>query len=95
MLTMGDAVSIYKMKIALQNPTGTRSGCLGSQSLWGKTRPVAKLFGTNPRTVKYIWNRMTWVHATKHLWPMEAEFRPSASEREVNSDKFWFLTHQG
>ena len=85
MLTENDAVEIYKMKIALQNSTGLRSERLDSvsQSLWGKTRPVAKLFGTNVRTVKYIWNRKTWSHATKHLWSMESQFESPEFDQKV------------
>jgi hypothetical protein len=71
MLTECAAVEIYKMKIALLR-------C--KKSLWGQSRLVAKLFGVNSRTVKYIWNRQTWGHATEHLCEGESEFQePSAS----------------
>jgi hypothetical protein len=73
MLTEKDAVEIYKMKIALQNQINRRSARANALSMWGKTSPVAKTFGIKPRTVKYIWNRQTWAHATKHLWANEAE----------------------
>jgi hypothetical protein len=87
MLTVSDAVGIYKMKIALQTQKGMHPA--DSRSLWGKTRPVAKLFGTNLRTVKYIWNRKTWSHATKHLWAMEPNFRPQSFEMKV----FYIFLH--
>ena len=95
MLTGSDAVGIYKMKLVMQNQNkGLHSSCLESNSLWGKTRPVAKLFGTNIRTVKYIWNRKTWAHATKHLWAMETIFRPHAYESKViKSDHYFLLSH--
>ncbi len=64
MLTECAAVEIYKMKIALLR-------C--KKSIWGQTRSVAKLFGVNSRTVKYVWNRQTWGHATEHLWGSESE----------------------
>ena len=86
MLTESDAVGIYKMKVALQNPMGLHSERLdsASRSLWGKTRPVAKLFGTNVRTVKYIWNRKTWMHATKHLWSIDSPFISPAIKQKVD-----------
>ena len=79
------AVGIPLMKIALQNPIGLHSERLdsASRSLWGKTRPVAKLFGTNVRTVKYIWNRKTFSHATKYLWSMEPPCKSPACEQKV------------
>jgi hypothetical protein len=90
MLSLSDAVAIYKMKISLQNPKGLDSAVVDPQSLWGKTRPVAKLFGTSLRTVKYIWNRQTWSHATMHLWPMEANFRLMGFEHKVNALLIFF-----
>ena len=73
MLTVKDAVEIYKIKIALQEQMRNRSARTEMMSLWGKTSPVAKMFGVKPRTVKYIWNRHTWAHATKHLWASESD----------------------
>jgi uncharacterized protein YjcR len=72
MLTVKEAVEIYKMKISLQNQIRHRLTRADFLSLWGKTSPVAKMFGVKPRTVKYIWNRHTWAHATKHLWASES-----------------------
>ncbi len=90
MLTVSDAVGIYKMQTGFHSEFHDSE----SRSLWEKTRPVAKLFGTNVRTVKYIWNRKTWSHATKHLWPTEAQFKSSAVERKVNIFCFeLFLTN--
>ncbi len=73
MLTESEAADIYKVKLALQYQIRHRSTAADMVSMWGKTSPVAKMFGVKPRTVKYIWNRQTWVHATKHLWANEAE----------------------
>jgi hypothetical protein len=73
MLTEREAAEIYEMKLALQNQIRHSSACSDALSMWGKTGPVAKVFGVKPRTVKYIWNRQTWVQATKHLWASEAE----------------------
>jgi hypothetical protein len=69
MLTEGAAVEIYKMKIALQQQRHNNAPV----SIWGKTRSVARMFGVNSRTVKYVWNRLTWSHATEHLWASESE----------------------
>ncbi len=64
MLTECAAVEIYKMKIALLQHREKDAPV----SIWGKTQRVAKLFGVSSRTVKYVWNRQTWGHATAHLW---------------------------
>ncbi len=50
-------------------------------SIWGRTRSVAKLFGVNSRTVKYVWNRQTWGYATEHLWELESELQASSYSR--------------
>jgi hypothetical protein len=77
MLTECAAVEIYKMKIALlQQRKGNEPF-----SIWGKTRSVANLFGVNSRTVKYVWNRQTWGHATEHLWASESEIQESTDSR--------------
>jgi hypothetical protein len=73
MLRSCEAIEIYKMKLALQNQSSSCSASADMVSMWGKTGPVAKMFGVKPRTVKYIWNRQTWAHATKHLWDREAD----------------------
>jgi hypothetical protein len=74
MLTERAAVEIYKMKITLLQQRRKSERV----SIWGKTRSVAKLFGVNSRTVKYVWNRQTWGHATEHLWEQESELQESS-----------------
>jgi hypothetical protein len=74
MLTEGDAVEIYKMKLEVLSQASIPSAS-EARSLWGKTRMVSKMFGVNTRTIKYIWNRQTWTHATEHLWPQEHGWR--------------------
>ena len=73
MLTEHDAVAIYQMKINLQHQIGMDPASRNQLvSLWGQSGPVSKLFGVSSRTVKYIWNRQTWAHATNHLWTEES-----------------------
>ena len=72
MLSEGDAVTIYQTKISLLHEISLDiSSQKRMSSLWGQTGPVSKRFGVSSRTVKYIWNRQTWAHATNHLWPNE------------------------
>ena len=72
MLCEQDAVAIYQTKIALLHEISLAiSSRKQVSSLWGQTGPVSKRFGVSSRTVKYIWNRQTWAHATNHLWPNE------------------------
>jgi hypothetical protein len=78
MLTESAAVEIYKIKIALQQQRQSDAPV----SIWGKTRSVAKMFGVNSRTIKYVWNRLTWSHATEHLWAIESEIKTSSKSRQ-------------
>ena len=74
MLTEREAVAIYEIKIELKYQIILE--CFSPSnfsSLWGKTGPISKRYGVSSRTVKYIWNRQTWTHATNHLWPDEPE----------------------
>ena len=77
MLTEHAAVEIYKMKVTLLQQRNTKEPF----SIWGKTRSVAKLFGVNSRTIKYVWNRQTWSHATEYLWASESELQKSNDSR--------------
>ena len=79
MLTEGDAVAIYEMKLAILADAASSLAANEPRSLWGKTREVSKRFGVNTRTIKYIWNHQTWTHATQHLWPQERESRHFSS----------------
>jgi hypothetical protein len=90
MLTEYAAVEIYKMKLALLQQ---RTKCEPA-SIWGKSRSVAKLFGVNTRTVKYVWNRQTWGHATEHLWEQESELlvRSTVLQRSKVMQSFTFAT---
>ncbi len=74
MLTEREAVAIYEIKIQLKCQIMAAFVSPRSfGSLWGQTGPISKRYGVSSRTVKYIWNRQTWAHATKHLWPDEPE----------------------
>jgi hypothetical protein len=87
MLTVCAAVEIYKMKLALLEQQSRKNN--SPVSIWGQTRSVAKLFGVNSRTVKYIWNRQTWGHATEHLWECESELHRSCSFGLKQVTKFY------
>ncbi len=89
MLTEDAAVEIYKMKIALQQDRKNKI----SFSMWGKTRSVAKLFGVNTRTVKYVWNRQTWSYATQHLWASESELLHASIESRLSKEVKVIVIH--
>ena len=73
MLSEQDAIVIYEEKISLLRGISMDAPSRKQlSSLWGQTGPVSRKFGVSSRTVKYIWNRQTWAHATNHLWPNEA-----------------------
>ena len=68
MLEESDAIKIYQFMVdwKIQAHKG-----LKGRSFRGQSEPVSKLFGVSSRTVRDIWNRRTWVFATKHLWACE------------------------
>ncbi len=90
MLSEHAAVEIYRMKIALQHQRQNNAPI----SMWGKTRSVAKMFGVNSRTVKYIWNRQTWSHATEHLWASELESQGSGDSQLKKKVKSFEWLHR-
>ena len=68
-LSEEQAVEIYKEKLAfLRKPAGTRCK---TESLRGKSTVTSSKFYVSPKTVRDIWNRRTWQHATSFLWSYE------------------------
>jgi hypothetical protein len=77
-MTEAIAVEIYKCKLAAQDKNvefdSNRRG----------TSEVARLYGCSPKTVRDIWNHVTWKYATKHLWSTApALWKGRASRAEV------------
>ena len=75
-LTACQAVEIYNQK-----PKSAEQCDLPRFS--GLSVVIAEKYGVSPKTIRDIWNRRTWVFATKHLYT-ETEFRyDSAIIRKV------------
>jgi hypothetical protein len=76
------AREIYQCKLKLLQPNAS-DPCLKSMvlKLKGQSVPVAACFGVSPKTVRDIWNRRTWAHATHDLWSHEINHSPSVKVR--------------
>ena len=82
MLTKEDAIKIYEIKITWKTELCKGKPC---QSLRGQSGPVSKLFGVSSRTVRDIWNRQTWAHATNILWSSEQDMDKKATNNSLAS----------
>ncbi len=85
-LSTVQAREIYKCKLELLRPNTTEScSDLGLKGivlkLRGQSAPVAECFGVSPKTVRDVWNRRTWAHATHDMWGHESDHRPSVEVR--------------
>ncbi len=63
-LTAEQAVEIYRKRAIGPNSHAT-SSC--------RSNEVAEQYGVNSKTIRDIWNRATWVKATRHAWTVEED----------------------
>lgn len=79
-LRQEQAAEIYAHKIAALQPGTFKASLLPAEvKLRGKSMQLAKWYGVSAKTIRDIWNRRSWVKATKHLW--ETEFNVSGAEQ--------------
>jgi hypothetical protein len=72
------AVEIYKRNIVHADGSGQSTNSSSESKLLGRSSVVASMYNISPKTVRDIWNRVTWKHATCHLWT-EGEIAGSKS----------------
>ena len=70
-ITLNDhrAAEIYQCKIELLQtfaPFRAPSALLKGQSM-----RISYMFDVSPKTIRDVWNRLTWQSATRHLWTKE------------------------
>ncbi len=76
------AAKIYLQKLDImhshiyRNKTTTKSL---KSPLEGRSDNVSSIFQVSPKTIRDIWNRRTWQHATSHLWIIEEEQYPQTA----------------
>ena len=75
-LTAEQAVEIYKKRSIGANMDST-SSC--------RSNEVAEQYGVNSKTIRDIWNRATWVKATRSEWNEQEEAMYIASQTNSNS----------
>jgi len=66
MLTAEQAVEIYKHREI--GPSGVGASARSASSAKSRSIQVAVQYGVNPKTIRDIWNRATWVKATRPSW---------------------------
>ncbi len=63
-LTTDRPTQIYEAR-----PAANEDGCsVCGQSESARSTEVAERFGISAKTVRDIWNRLTWIDATQTLW---------------------------
>eukprot|EP00293_Proteomonas_sulcata_P001467 CAMPEP_0184328690 /NCGR_PEP_ID=MMETSP1049-20130417/143755_1 /TAXON_ID=77928 /ORGANISM="Proteomonas sulcata, Strain CCMP704" /LENGTH=397 /DNA_ID=CAMNT_0026651015 /DNA_START=422 /DNA_END=1615 /DNA_ORIENTATION=+ len=76
MLTAEQAVQIYS-----QRPQGG-----GANKGTGFSASVGRKFGVSAKTIRDIWNRETWVKATREHWTVEENDQYKEANKEQGSD---------
>jgi hypothetical protein len=68
-LSKASAFEIYRLqiKVLMQRSSLLQS----SASMNQQSVHASKLFGASPKTIRDIWSRRTWQHATDMLWRQE------------------------
>jgi hypothetical protein len=75
-LTTIHAAEIYECKLKLGKWTsGDNWKCANSQS-----KAIAGIHQVSPKTVRGIWNRVTWKYATCHLWSLDPAVKAAACD---------------
>jgi hypothetical protein len=73
------AVQIYRCKF--QSAIASHEHTADSHLQSGRSAAVAREFAISPKTVRDIWNHVTWKSATYPFWPTAtAQYRTPASE---------------
>ena len=67
-LTPQLAREIYAHKLTLQTPWDARSCLLTGRLLRGQSARVAQVYNVSAKTIRDIWNRISWRSATCGLW---------------------------
>jgi hypothetical protein len=82
MLGEQQVVAIYKAKLALRAQSRDNSpDTKKMQLIKSQSARVAVMYGVTPRTIRDIWNRQSWIYATRHLWILE----PQLSDENMRS----------
>lgn len=61
-------------------------GCHRQRSLSSASILVSRMFSISPKAIRDIWNRRTWIQATKHLWH-EGETRYVAKPKSADKEE--------
>jgi hypothetical protein len=61
------AVDIYKWKLTMEAERKSAE----SVNMRGRSSFIANIYDVSPKTVRDIWNHITWKYATAFLWPEE------------------------
>jgi hypothetical protein len=73
------AQEIYRHKIQLESKNIRTSGA----RIKGPSAAIARLYNVSAKTVRDIWNRVTWKYATSHMWTAS---EPSEEESLLHSE---------
>ena len=71
MLSEGEVVEIYKLKISILNQLFCCEDGACNKWIRGKSIPIAARYRVSSRAIRDIWNRKTWAYATQYLWSLE------------------------
>jgi hypothetical protein len=72
-LTPKLAREIYTRKLVLLAQERSELNFNGSNSLKGQSVPLAHEYNVSAKTIRDIWNRKTWMFATRDLWCEEGD----------------------
>ena len=69
------AFEIYKLKIQIMSKSSSFSIAMMSRAakIRGKSKPIAQKYHVSTKTIRDIWNRKTWVEATRSLWQKDLD----------------------
>jgi hypothetical protein len=75
------AVEVYKYKLAICFDSCDQSSS-SEKKFKGQSSVIARMYDVSPKTVRDIWNHITWKYATCHLW---SEKELANESRQLNT----------
>jgi hypothetical protein len=82
-LTKEKAVEIYATKLSFLK--GSKLSLSPQLALKGRSESASTKFGVSAKTIRDIWNRRTWQHATWPLWADESNHAEKSEGRSLCS----------
>ena len=91
MLDEQQVVEIYMAKLALRAQCqDDASDANMAKGIKGQSVPFSVMYGVTSRTIRDIWNHLSWAYATRHLWDVGPQL---SAENRIDKPTVEVVSH--